>query len=98
MAYFRKRGKKWCYTIEVKGAHGERKKVERPGGLTKAECEKAYRAAMAEVDQTGDYVEPTNLTVAEYFRQWLSEYVEANLKYNTIRTYRMIINFTSSRP
>ena len=91
MAYFRKRGKKWYYTLEVGDAHGKRKKVERPGGLTKADCERAYRAAMAEVDQTGEYSAPSNITVEEFFTEWLKEYVEVNLKYNTIRTYKSIV-------
>lgn len=92
MAYFRKRGKKWYYTIEVRDESGHRKKVEWVGGLTKAACEKAYRAAMVEVDYTGEYSEPTEITAEEFFHQWLSEYVEANLKQNTIRSYRSIID------
>ena len=91
MAYFRKRGKKWYYTIEIKDEMGNRKKVERVGGLTKAACEKAYRAVMVDVDYTGEYKSPSDLTVEEFFRQWESEYVEARLKQNTIRSYRNII-------
>lgn len=91
MSYFRKRGKKWYYTVETVDEYGNRKKVERPGGLTKPECERAWRAAMAEVDYTGDFSEPTNMTVQEYFDEWLSEYVEINLKKNTIRSYKSIV-------
>lgn len=92
MAYFRKRGKKWYYTLEVRDAHGKRKKVERPGGLTKADCERAYRAAMAEIDQTGEYSAPSNITVEEFYSEWMRDYVEVNLKYNTIKTYSYLVN------
>ena len=40
MSFFRKRGKKWYYTIEI-GTGSTRKRVERVGGRTKAEAEKA---------------------------------------------------------
>lgn len=91
IAYFRKRGKKWYYTIEIRDELGNRKKVERVGGLTKAACEKAYRAVMVDVDYTGEYRSPADLTVKDFFLQWEAEYVEARLKQNTIRSYRNII-------
>ena len=91
MAYFHKRGKKWYYRIEVKDETGKRKRIERVGGDTKPECERAWRAAMADVDQTGEFSEPTNMTVAEYFDEWVAEYVEVNLRKNTIRSYKSTI-------
>lgn len=89
--YCHKRGKKWYYRIEVKDENGNRKRIERVGGLTKAECEKAYRLAMAEIDQSGEFSEPTNMTVEEYFAEWLTEYVEINLRKNTLRSYTAMI-------
>lgn len=89
--YCHKRGKKWYYRIEIKDETGKRKRIERVGGATRQECERAYRAAMTEIDQTGEFSEPTNMTVAEYFTEWLAEYVEINLRPNTIRVYRAMI-------
>lgn len=43
MSFFRKRGKKWYYTIELESG-GTRKRIERVGGRTKAEAEKARAA------------------------------------------------------
>lgn len=86
--YCHKRGKKWYYRIEIKDETGKRKRIERVGGTTKAACEKAYRAAMSEIDQTGAYTEPTRMTVSECMAEYMAEYVEINLRENTIRAYR----------
>ena len=66
MAYFRKRGKKWYFTMYVTNADGTKKYVERCGGTTKALCERAYREAMAAIDETGKYEAPVHIKVAEF--------------------------------
>lgn len=86
MAYFRKRGKKWYYTIEI-GEGAARKKKEVCGGRTKPEAEKAYAAAMANLQQEGFYLEPTKKTVDEFFTEWLANDVAVNTHINTHKSY-----------
>ena len=53
MANFRKRGEKWYYTLTWTDDKGKYHKSERIGGLTKADCQKAWREAMKQIDTTG---------------------------------------------
>lgn len=91
MAYFRKRGKKWYFTMYVTNADGTKKYVERCGGTTKALCERAYREAMAAIDDTGKYEAPVHIKVAEFMDEWLEKEVEINYKSNTIDAYKSIV-------
>ena len=91
MSYFRKRGEKWYYTIEVEREDGTRKRVERPGGRTKPEAQQAYREAMRGLSRFGEYFEPKEVTVEQFFDEWFHDYVEVNLKQNTIDNYGGII-------
>ena len=86
MAFMRKRGKKWYYTLEI-GSGDQRKRVERVGGMTKAECEKAYRAAMAELDKGKAYKEPARLSVQELFEEWQAGYATNNMREATVDVY-----------
>lgn len=85
--HIRKRGKKWYYSFELSAVDGKRKRVERVGGLTKKEAEKALRRALYELDATGSYNDPSALSFADYLDRWLRRY-EINLSYNTRKTYR----------
>lgn len=89
MAFFRKRGKKWYYTIEI-GSGENRKRVEKPGGFSKAEAEKAWRAAMVEMDQTGQYRAPTEVTTAHFFEMWFADCIDDQARTNTSRSYHSI--------
>ncbi|MGP1470913.1 MAG: tyrosine-type recombinase/integrase [Schwartzia sp. (in: firmicutes)] len=89
MAFIRKRGKKWYYTIEI-GSGENRKRVERPGGFTKAEAEKAWRAAMVEMDHTGQYHPPTEMTVDQFFASWFSDCIDHQARMNTARSYHSL--------
>ncbi len=49
----RKKGKKWYYYFDLGVIDGKRKKVERSGGNTKKDAEKALREALKEYENTG---------------------------------------------
>ncbi|CCL07863.1 Arm DNA-binding domain-containing protein [Clostridioides difficile] len=49
----RKKGKKWYYYFDLGVIDGKRKKVERAGGNTKKDAEKALREALKEYENTG---------------------------------------------
>lgn len=57
-------GKKRYHSESVKG--------------TKAQAERRLTELLRQVD-TGSYVEPTHLTIAEYLEQWMRDYAETLL-------------------
>ncbi len=58
---------------------------------TKKDAEKRLSELLNQLD-TGTFVKPDKLTVAEYLRQWLTDYVELNCSPKTIESYRQLIN------
>lgn len=85
--HVRKRGDKWYYSFEAAPVDGQRRRVERVGGKTKAEAQRALREAITEYENAGATFEPKSISVADYFDYWLEEYVKMNLKHNTIVNY-----------
>lgn len=91
MAYIRKRGSRWYYTIEI-GDGETRKRKEVPGGSTRQEAEAAYARALVSMEINGGYIEPTKKTVAEFFAEWLADDIGVNAHKNTLRSYRSIFD------
>lgn len=87
MGYCRKRGKKWYYTLRWTAENGKQCQSEHVGGLTKAECEKAWRAAMITIDTQGIYAKPCEKLMSKCLDEWMDKYVSVNLKQNTIDSY-----------
>ncbi|MCR1955511.1 site-specific integrase [Clostridioides mangenotii] len=87
----RKRGKKWYYYFDLGIVDGKRKRVERVGGNTKKEAEKALREAMSEFDDTGSYIDESDITFCDYLDYWYDNYVELNCKENTKQGYTVVI-------
>ena len=54
MATFVKRGKKWFFIVSYYGKDGKRHRHEEPGGATKEEAQKAFRAHIRQADATGE--------------------------------------------
>jgi hypothetical protein len=84
----RKRGKKWYYYFDLGTVDGKRKRVERVGGDTKKEAEKAMREAMSEFDDTGQVIDESNISFSDYLDYWFDNYVELNCKDSTKRSYK----------
>ena len=91
MAYIRKRGKSWYYTLETTDENGKRKRLVRVGGKTRDECERAYRLAMAEKDRTGRIHDARKIILSDFLDQWTKEVAEKNFRENTVRTYKACI-------
>ncbi|MGX8127427.1 tyrosine-type recombinase/integrase [Clostridioides difficile] len=87
----RKRSNKWYYYFDLGIVEGKRKKVERVGGNTKKEAEKALREALNEYENSGVVFEESNTSVSDYLDFWYKEYVLLNCKYNTQESYRINI-------
>ena len=89
--YLRKRGNMWYFSFEAGSVDGKRKRIERVGGRTKKEAEAALRKALQEYENAGLFFEPAEISVADYMDYWLENYVKINCKYNTIETYKNVI-------
>lgn len=87
----RKRGDKWYYSFEAAQVDGKRKRIERVGGYSEKEARKALRKAIDEYENGNVQVKLDKMSVADYFNYWLVNYVERNLKYNTVKNYRNIL-------
>lgn len=90
----RKRGNTQYYYFEAGKVNGKRKKIERKGGATKKEAQDALRDALNEFNNTGSFLDETNMSLADYLDYWFNEYVMNNCKYNTQQTYKSLINVT----
>lgn len=88
----RKRNGTWYYSFEIASVGGKRRRVERKGGATKPEAEKALRNAIREYEKSGEVFDWSNISVADYLDYWLKEYVELNLRLNTQVSYKTAIN------
>lgn len=91
MAYIRKRGKKYYYTLEYTDDEGKHHRHERCGGLTAKEAKIAWRAAMSEIDKTGGFYEEGNIKLEMLLNEWLVHFEGTNPRENTLRSYRSIV-------
>ncbi|MFL8801710.1 MULTISPECIES: tyrosine-type recombinase/integrase [unclassified Clostridioides] len=87
----RKRGKKWYYYFDTGIVDGKRKKVEKVGGETKKEAEKALRDAINEFENSGTIFDETNISLSDYLDFWYKEYVLLNCKFYTQGNYKRAI-------
>ena len=76
----RKRGTSWYYYFEAGKVDGKRKKIERKGGNTKKEALEALRNALNEFNNTGTFLDETNMSFSYHLDYWVNEYVMNNCK------------------
>ena len=88
----RKRGNNWYYYFEAGKIDGKRKKIERKGGSTKKEALESLRNALNEFNNTGSFLDETNMSVSDYLDYWFNEYVMVNCKFNTQQFYKQCID------
>ena len=87
----RKRGNSWYYYFDVAKVDGKRKRIERRGGSTKKEAERALNLAITEYENSGMILQSNNISVADYMDYWLNEYVKVNCRYTTHERYKTMI-------
>lgn len=90
--HVRKKGNRWYYSFDIAGENGKRRKIERAGGSTRKEAEKALRSAINEYETAGTLMSETNMSVSDYLDYWYEDYVLNNLKTNTQLNYKGIID------
>lgn len=84
----RKKGDSWYYRIDLGIVDGQRKQIERYAGKTKGAADKVLRRVMQELDQTGIYYEPSELSYADFLDKWLEKNVKTECAISTYHTYK----------
>ncbi len=87
----RKRGQKWQYQFEAAKIEGKRKQITKSGFNTKKEALDAGVKALAEYINSGLHFEPSEISMSDYLDYWLENYVELNLRTNTISNYKRVV-------
>lgn len=85
----RKRGTSWSYYVDIGEEDGKRKRQEKGGFRTKKEAQEALNEKLVKL-QNG-YIEPKNITVQDYYNDWLT-FIQENKKTNTYHRYRDLYN------
>jgi len=84
-----RKSKKWSYIFELGYIDGKRKQKEVGGFPTKKEAQSALRKAIDEYEN--GIINDKTTSYADYLQYWLSNYVEVNLKYQTVQNYKRYI-------
>jgi integrase len=87
--YFRKRGDKWSFTVDIgrDPKTGKRKQKTVSGFRTKKEAEAACAELLNQLNK-GYYIEASNQTLGEYLEEWLNDYAKTKVKPSTFKNYR----------
>ncbi len=91
--HIRKRGKRsWAVVIDLgRDANGKRRQKWHPVRGTKRDAQRELINLLNAIHK-GDYVEPSKMTVSEYFDRWLSDYAKLNVSPKTYERYSDIIS------
>jgi integrase len=82
----------WSIRIEIPTdpVTGKRRQKRETFRGTKKEAETKLTALLKDVD-TGGFVNPSKMTLGNFLRQWLTDYVEAGVRATTKEGYRIIV-------
>ena len=87
----RKRNNKWQYQFEGAKIDGKRKQITKSGFRTKKEALDAGVKALAEYNNSGFYFTPSEISYSDFLDYWIKNYVEVNLRPNTIALYKIAV-------
>ena len=90
--HIRKRGNNWAVVIELPrdSVSGKRQQQWISVKGTKRDADRKLREVLHTMDK-GTYVKPTKITLGEWLRQWLSDYVSIHTTPRTQESYRSIV-------
>ena len=88
----RKRGNKWQYCFEGAKVDGKRKQITKSGFATKREALEAGTKAKAEFDNLGVVFTASEISVSDYCKIYLDNYVSLNCKDSTKFKYERMIH------
>lgn len=83
--------KLYLYTA-IAPVNGKRKYINKSGFRTKSEAIEAGNKAYNEYKTAGVPFKECNISYSDYLDYWLENYCKVNLKYNTIQSYKSLIN------
>ena len=86
--HIRKRGERsWAIVLELeRGPGGKRRQKWHTVRGTKRDAERELARLLHELN-IGSYVEPSQMTVAEYLERWLEDYARTNVAGKTFERY-----------
>ena len=87
----RKRGSIYQYRFEIAEVKGKRKWYSKSGFKTKVEALEMGNVALTEYLNAGTPFKENKMSYSDYLDYWVKNYCESNLKYNTIQTYKTLI-------
>ena len=87
MAYYRRIGKSWYYTVRITDSKGLRRTIERFGGTTRTQAKQAALDFLASCETTGSYVKVATMKYSVYLDEFMKVYVKPNLRNNTQDPY-----------
>lgn len=87
----KKRGKYYQYQFEIARVKGQRKWYTKSGFNTKEEALEAGNIALNEYLTAGKPFKEYKTSYSDYLDYWYNNYCLINLKYNTIKSYKTII-------
>jgi integrase len=87
----RKRGSIYQYRFEIAEVKGKRKWYSKSGFKTKVEALEMGNVALTEYLNAGAPFKENKMSYSDYLDYWVKNYCESNLKYNTIQTYKTLI-------
>lgn len=92
--YFRKRGDKWSFTVDIgrDPSTGKRKQKTRSGFKTKKEAQQACAELITQLTK-GDYIPNSNELFKEFLYKWLELYVKPKLRHTTYKNYKRTIDY-----
>lgn len=90
--HVRKRGKgSWAIVLDLgRDANGKRKQKWITVRGSEKDAERELARLLHEMN-TGQFVEPSKMTVAEYLRHWLEAYAKVNVRAKTFERYAEIV-------
>ncbi|MGE7890512.1 tyrosine-type recombinase/integrase [Bacillus cereus] len=91
--YFRKRGEKWSFTIDIgrDSLTGKRKQKTASGFKTKKEAERACNELIHQFN-TGSLVDDKNFILSDYLQEWLENTAKQRVRETTFTNYKRAIN------
>ena len=87
-----KQNGKWRYMFEGARIAGKRQRISKSGFKTKGEALKAGAKALNEYNTAGMHFVPSEMSVSDFYYDWLKNYAEINLKPKTCYNYRKRID------
>lgn len=95
--YFRKRGEKWSFTVDIgiDAQTGKRKQITKSGFDTKKEAQEECATLIIDLS-SGTFAKPTKLTVERFLNDWLIS-KKTSIRESTYSSYQYVVKSVVSK-